>query len=225
MKFSSFIIVLLIGVCTSTALWSQAIVCGYKFGTYTYGLRNIQMEMDEFNITHPGYSKLFDYSNGFKGITLGLENVFEKEGYFGFTWNNQHNTWFSQGVEGGKTVNYDRRARLNYLSLQVGVVESVMNYGLSFDFGKLTEQERTFYPETDGEVKFKRCHGEGGFFGSTLFVEFFPHADFAALHLRLYYQFQWSPTKQEEGMKWYYDKVNNVGVMMMISFGKLNEES
>lgn len=200
----------------------QGIVFGYKTGVYTFGLRQMQCELDEFNLMHPDFTKKFDFNNFYKGLSLGLETIYNEEGYVGFIWHNQHSIWHSEGFNNGTAVFFDRKCRLNYLSFEFGSVENFLNIGISYDIGYFSEFEKGD-PNLIGNstTKFKKSHSSGLFSGSRVFCELLLYSDNLAFHLRPYYQWQWGPTLLESYTTKYYYKVNSIGIEAFISFGKI----
>lgn len=219
---------------------------GYDRGWYTYGMREIQCYLEDFNFRmqydlHNKLYKPFKYNNDYKGFTFGLCGMSEiKENfhfYFDGSITHHRNIYeaeaytFDNSTLTYKDLTCQYRERINYISAGFGIMGFKIIYGgIGLDLGKLGLHYRE-YPTGEKPPRFQRkWHGDllfnpGGYFTSmTLFAGIFPHIRSVGLNVKLYYQFQILPSGAISGSDTeHYINTSSWGIKLNFAFGNFTD--
>lgn len=220
---------------------------GINEGRFTYGLRNFESLLEDFNLSNKYLHKLikpFNYKNEFRGFNIGYGQLSPSEDsdskhFWEITWTHHHNIYsgtyeyFSAFVDNNpeNDMLIEYKKRLNYLSMSYGLVFIKFAYlGLGLDYGKLSILSRE-YQINETAPKFERYwHGDeygspgGRYLAINLFAGLMPYYKYAAINVRAYYQLQILPSSMMRGTETeFYVNMSNIGIKTTISLGSFNK--
>lgn len=223
---------------------AKYIVLGVHTGKYTYGLRNFEALLEDFNFSNTGlYNKLiepFNYKNQFKGFNIGYGYIKETDNdnlmyFLEWTWTHHRNIYsaayefWSANIDNNSQNDMlvDYKERLNYFSFSTGLMFFKYVYGgIGLDWGKLSILRRE-YERKDSPPKFERFwHADdigspgGRYLAGTVFVGLFPYYKHAGINIRAYYQLQLLRSSMMQGtVTEYYVNMSNIGVKVSLNIG------